>query len=66
MLQDIPFFQQRSEGAVFWFGKALMLHEHTEKLIPGQLKMPSSCDGKKKCYTAYGFVEKRMKEENIT
>lgn len=62
MLKDIPFFQQRSEGAVL-FSKALMLHEHTEKLIPDWLKMPSSCNGKKKCYTTYGFSEGKKKKK---
>lgn len=36
-----------------------MLHEHIEKLISGWLKTPSSCNGKNKCYTAYGFAERK-------
>lgn len=65
MLKDTLFFlAEVKEGVLFC--KALMLHEYTEKLILGQLKMPSSCNGKKKCYTTYGFAERKKETETIT
>lgn len=59
MLEVILFSLAEVRAALY--SKALMLHEHTEKLIQGCLKMPGSYHCKGKHYTVYGFVEQNKR-----
>lgn len=64
MFKDILFFLvEVKEGVLFC--KVFMFYEYIEKLILGQLKMLSLCNGKKKCYIIYGFVERKKEIEII-